>query len=64
MIPASVTWLIRLEGSESMPTTDKQLNQLLNEIKQVEQLLNEDRPSLRADTIVELIKKTRPDKDE
>ena len=47
-----------------MPTTDKQLNQLLNEIKQVEQLLNEDRPSLRSDTIVELIKKTRPDKDE
>ena len=47
-----------------MPTTDKQLNQLLNEIKQVEQLLNENRPSLRADTIVELIKATRPDKDE
>ena len=47
-----------------MPTTDKQLNQLLNEIKQVEQLLNEDRPSLRSNTIVELIKKTRPDKDE
>ena len=64
MIPASVTWLIRLEGSERMPTTDKQLNQLLNEIKQVEQMLNEDRPSLRSDTIVELIKATRPDKDE
>ena len=47
-----------------MPTTDKQLNQLLNEIKQVEQLLNENRPSLRSDTIVELIKATRPDKDE
>lgn len=42
----------------------KQLNQLLNEIKQVEKLLNEDRPGLRADTVVELIKATRPDKDE
>ena len=47
-----------------MDINDKQLNQLLNEIKQVNQLLDEDRPSLRADTIVELIKKTRPDKDE
>ena len=47
-----------------MDINDKQLNQLLNEIKQVKQLLNEDRPSLRSDTIVELIKKTRPDKDE
>ena len=52
-----------------MPTTDKQLNQLLNEIKQVKQLLNEDllgffvRPGLRADTIVELIKATRPEKE-
>ena len=46
-----------------MDINDKQLNQMLNEIKQVKQLLDEDRPSLRSDTIVELIKATRPDKD-
>jgi|TARA_Y100000296_G_C4948150_1_gene144888 hypothetical protein len=47
-----------------MDINDKQLKQLLNELEQVKKLFDEDRPSLRADTIVELIKKTRPDKDE
>ena len=42
----------------------KQLNQLLNELAQVKKLFDEKRSNLRADTVVELIKATRPDKDE
>jgi hypothetical protein len=39
----------------------KKMNQLLDEIQQAKRLLEQ---GMRADTVVELIKKTRPDKDE
>ena len=46
-----------------MDINDKQLKQLLNELEQVKKLFDEKRSNLRADTVVELIKATRPDKD-